>query len=111
MLPSASALLAAAAFGLPAAGISAAQASPQSMGREVYEAVCIACHAAENVMVAAPKLGERKEWQARQARAGGLDGLVRNAAAGVGAMPPKGGREELSDSQLKAAIGYMMRAH
>lgn len=52
------------------------------LGREVYETVCIACHASENVMVSSPKLGDRKEWQERMARAGGLDGLVRNAMRG-----------------------------
>jgi cytochrome c5 len=99
-----------AAFGLLAACAGPAQASSQSTGREVYESVCIACHAAENVMVSSPKLGERKEWQSRMARAGGLDGLARNAAQGVGAMPAKGGRVELSEAQLKAAIRYMMQA-
>ena len=51
-----------------------------------------------------------EEWQARTARAGGLDGLVRNAVQGVGAMPARGGRNTLSDAQLKAAIRYMMQA-
>ena len=100
-----------AALGLLAAGAAAAApASSAAPGREVYEAVCIACHAAENVMVSSPKFGERKEWQARMARAGGLDGLVRNAVQGVGAMPARGGNETLSESQLKAAIRYMMQA-
>ena len=80
------------------------------LGRDVYESVCIACHAAENVMVSSPKLGDRREWQERMARAGGLDDLLRNAVQGVGAMPPRGGRPELDAGQLKAAIRYMMQA-
>lgn len=96
---------------LAACGLLASCAAPaQPAGREVYESVCIACHAVENVMVSAPKLGERKAWQARSERAGGIEGLVRNAAQGYGAMPPKGGREELSEAQLKAAIRYMQQA-
>ncbi|MTW11298.1 hypothetical protein GM658_11905 [Pseudoduganella eburnea] len=96
---------------LAACGLLAAGASPaQTTGREVYEAVCIACHAAENVMVSSPKLGEGKEWQQRMERAGGLDGLVRNAMQGVGAMPARGGKPELDAAQLKAAIRYMMQA-
>ena len=79
-------------------------------GREVYESVCIACHAAENVMVSSPKLGDSKEWQGRMVRAGGLDGLLRNAVQGVGAMPPRGGKPELDAEELKAAIRYMMQA-
>ena len=61
-------------------------------------------------MVSAPKLGDRKDWQRRLERAGGLDALARNAAQGVGAMPPRGGAPELSEAQLKAAIRYMMQA-
>lgn len=96
---------------LAACGLLASFAAPaQQPGRVVYESVCIACHAPENVMVSAPKLGARKEWQERMARAGGLDGLLRNAAQGVGAMPARGGRAELDDAQLKAAIRYMMQA-
>lgn len=101
-----------AALGLLAASGGTAAATPQTAapGREVYEAVCIACHAAENVMVSSPKFGDRKEWQARMTRAGGLDGLLRNAVQGVGAMPARGGNDTLSDAQLKAAIRYMTQA-
>ncbi|WP_342117737.1 c-type cytochrome [Pseudoduganella sp. OTU4001] len=96
---------------LAACGLLASTAVPaQQPGRTVYESVCIACHAVENVMVSAPKLGARKEWQERMQRAGGLDGLVRNAAKGVGAMPARGGQADLDDAQLKAAIRYMMQA-
>ena len=92
------------------ASLPAAAQSQGRPGREVYEAVCIACHAAENVMVSSPKLGDRREWQERMARAGGPDGLLRNAVQGVGAMPPRGGKPELDAEQLKAAIRYMMLA-
>ncbi len=96
---------------LAACGLLAASAADaQSTGREVYESVCIACHAAENVMVSSPKLGERKEWRQRMERAGGIDGLVRNAMQGVGAMPARGGKPGLDAAQLKAAIRYMMQA-
>ncbi len=92
------------------AGLPALAQSQGQRGRDVYESVCIACHAAENVMVSSPKLGDSKEWQVRMARAGGLDGLVRNAVQGVGAMPARGGKPELDAEQLKAAIRYMMQA-
>jgi cytochrome c5 len=100
----ATALLAACAL------LAASAVRAQGTGRQVVESVCIACHAAENVMVSSPKLGDRKEWQARMARAGGLDGLVRNALQGTGAMPARGGKPELDAEQLKAAIRYMMQA-
>ena len=92
------------------ASLPARAQSQGRLGREVYESVCIACHAAGNVMVSSPKLGDSKEWQQRMARAGGLDGLVRNAVQGVGAMPARGGKPELDAGQLKAAIRYMMQA-
>lgn len=98
-----------AACGLLASLPALAQSQGQ-LGREVYESVCIACHASENVMVSSPKLGDRKEWQQRMARAGSLDGLVRNAVQGVGAMPARGGKPKLDAGQLKAAIRYMMQA-
>lgn len=92
------------------ASLPALAQSQGRLGRNTYESVCIACHATENVMVSSPKLGDRKEWQERMARAGGLDGLVRNAVQGVGAMPARGGKPELDAEQLKAAIRYMMQA-
>ena len=95
---------------LAACGLLASAAAPaQQPGRALYESVCSACHAVENVMVSAPKLGARKDWQQRLQRAGGLDDLVRNAANGVGAMPARGGRDDLDEAQLKAAIRYMMQ--
>jgi cytochrome c5 len=77
-------------------------------GKAVYQAVCIACHAPENVMVSAPKAGDVAEWARRAARApGGIDMLTDNAVNGVGAMPPKGGAAELTRTQVRDAIEFM----
>ena len=38
-----------------------------------------------------------------------IDGLVKSAITGKGAMPPRGGGAGLSDEQLKAAIEFMMQ--
>ena len=65
-------------------------------GKAVYQAICIACHAPENVMVSAPKAGDVAEWARRAARRpGGSDMLTDNAVDGFGAMPPTGGGPEL----------------
>ena len=84
-------------------------ASAADTGRDVYQAVCMACHAAENVMVSSPKQGDAKEWQRRLSRAGSLGALADNAVNGYEAMPPKGGHTELTRSQIEAAIRFMMQ--
>lgn len=77
-------------------------------GKAVYQAVCIACHAPENVMVSAPKAGDVAEWARRAARgAGGIDMLTDNAINGFGAMPPKGGAAALTPAQIRDAIEFM----
>lgn len=77
-------------------------------GRKVYQAVCIACHAPENVMVSAPKAGDAAEWARRASRGtGGIDMLADNAVKGFGAMPPKGGAAALTRAQVADAIEFM----
>lgn len=77
-------------------------------GKAVYQAVCIACHAPENVMVSAPKAGAATEWERRAARSpGGIDMLTDNAVSGFGAMPPKGGDAGLTRAQIRDAIEFM----
>ena len=79
-------------------------------GKAVYQDVCMACHAAENVMVAAPKLADAAEWQRRLSRAArGIDTLTEHAVQGFGAMPPKGGRDSLTASEIRSAIAFMMK--
>jgi cytochrome c5 len=87
----------------------AALASPALTGKAVYERVCSACHAAQNVMVASPKIGDKAEWGRRLGAAGGrIDTLTEHAVDGVGAMPPKGGAAHLSRAEVQSAIAYMM---
>ena len=71
-------------------------------GKMIYDAVCMACHATG--VADAPKL-EAAAWTDRMA--GGVDALVTSSINGKGAMPPRGGRADLSDAQLKATIEYM----
>jgi len=87
----------------------AADAPSIKSGRAVYEAVCSACHAVDNVMVAAPKAGDVAEWRRRLGQAPqGIVTLTDHALDGVGAMPPKGGRDELTRDEIRNAIAYMM---
>jgi cytochrome c5 len=72
-------------------------------GQEVVTAVCGACHLTG--AAGAPKIGDKAAWAPRIKE--GLDGLVKTALAGKGAMPPKGGSPDLSDFEITRAIVYM----
>ena len=82
----------------------ASQGQPpaSSIGRNVYENVCAACHAPHNVMVSSPKAGDIAEWTRRLAK--GLDQTTDNAVNEVGAMPPKGGASQLAREETREAI-------
>ncbi len=71
-------------------------------GKKIYDNVCTACHSSG--AAGAPKL-EAAAWTDRMA--GGIDALVTSAINGKGAMPPRGGRADLSDEQVKATVEFM----
>lgn len=82
----------------------AAAAQDKNAGKAVYDSTCSVCHAAG--VVGAPKPGDVAAWGPRAK--GGLDALVKSAIAGTTkGMPPRGGRPDLTDAQLRAAIEYM----
>ena len=69
-----------------------------------YRTACMACHASG--AAGAPKTGDKAAWKARIAA--GMDTMVTNAIKGKGAMPPKGGRADLTDAQIKSVVKYMV---
>lgn len=73
-------------------------------GAEIYSSVCKVCHA--QGINGAPVYGNNKMWSKRTDK--GLDALVQNASNGFGLMPAKGGRTELTEDQIRAAIKYML---
>ncbi len=77
-------------------------------GKQIYDMVCFACHA--QGIAGSPKLGDKAAWAPRIAQ--GMDILVSHAVNGfqgsTGVMPPKGGRMDLSDDDVKAAVSYMV---
>jgi cytochrome c5 len=86
-----------------------AEAAPVVMtGPQVYNAACIACHGGG--VAGAPKTGDKDAWSARIAA--GMDTLNSNAINGIqgaaGYMPPKGGRADLSDEEIIAAVEYLV---
>ena len=90
----------------PAPVQAAGATSGKPDGRKVYEATCIACHAAG--VANAPKFGDKKAWAPHLAH--GADELYQTALKGKGAMPPKGGNLTLSEGEVKAAVDYMLSA-
>lgn len=54
-----------------------------------------------------PKLGNKADWKARIAK--GMPALVESAIKGTAkGMPPKGGRANLTDAQIKSIVKYMV---
>lgn len=78
-------------------------------GPQVYNAVCIACHAPPGVG-GAPALGDSDAWAARIVQ--GMDTLIDHALHGftgnTGVMPRKGERLDLSDEEIIGAVEYMV---
>jgi len=71
-------------------------------GKAIYDKSCAGCHSAMS-----PKLtGEKANWEPRLKQ--GNDVLVASVIKGKGAMPPKGGNASLADTDVKAAVEYMV---
>ena len=77
-------------------------------GAAIYQQACVACHATG--VAGAPKLGDKAAWAPRIAQ--GIEVLQQHAINGyqgsTGVMPAKGGRADLSDDAVKAAVEYMV---
>ncbi len=72
-------------------------------GEEVYTNACAACHASG--LAGAPRPGS--DDMALRAEKG-MDALLQTALNGLNAMPARGGRPDLSDEEIKAAIDFML---
>jgi cytochrome c5 len=81
----------------------AAAAGPVD-GKAIYEQACFACHGTG--AAGAPKLGDSGAWSARIGQ--GMDTLNDHALNGFKGMPPRGGRADLDDDSVKAAVKYMV---
>lgn len=83
----------------------AAKADPAVKGKEIYDSICMACHATG--AAGAPKFGDKAAWAPRLKD--GVDAAIKIAIAGKGAMPPKGGYSG-SDDEFRAAAQYIINA-
>jgi cytochrome c5 len=90
-----------------AGSASGGPAAPKS-GDETFQQVCSACHGAG--IAGAPKAGDKAAWGPRVAK--GKEVLYDHALKGFtgssGVMPAKGGRADLSDDLVKAAVDHMV---
>lgn len=85
-------------------------------GQQTYESACAVCH--DGGASGAPRVGEPDpEWTERDDRwperiAQGVDVLYDHALNGLegedGIMPARGGRRDLDDASVKAAVDYML---
>ncbi len=77
-------------------------------GPQVYNSACLACHGAG--IGGAPKIGDAALWAPRIAQGREIiDAHVLEGYQGAdGYMPPKGGRIDLSDEEIIAAVDYML---
>lgn len=92
------------------AGVTSAPAAQQVAaadlsGEQVYQQVCASCHAAG--VLNAPKPGDAAAWEPRLAK--GIDAMYTSAINGIGAMPAKGGRADMSDNAIKAAVDHLVK--
>jgi cytochrome c5 len=73
-------------------------------GEQLWEDVCLGCH--DTGMMDAP-LGGSGEFKDRLAKKG-MDKLVENAMKGINDMPVKGSCTDCSESEIRAAIKFMI---
>jgi cytochrome c5 len=92
----------------PAVEAVPAPAAAKLTGEQVYNAACFACHGTG--AGGAPKMGDAAAWKARVAQ--GKATLNKHAVEGfqgsAGYMPPKGGRVDLSDDEIIAAVDFIV---
>lgn len=73
-------------------------------GEQIVNAQCVKCH--EAGVDGAPRIGDLAAWAPRFAR--GIDVVIRSAINGHGAMHPRGGMADLTDSEMRVAALYML---
>lgn len=92
---------------MPAGSVTMGDGTPvgQRAGEQIFNKICIQCHAADGNIPNAPRITNNGEWAPRIAK--GFETLFNNALNGFNAMPAKGGQADLTDDELKRAIAYM----
>jgi len=79
-------------------------------GEKTYDNACKVCHGSG--IAGSPKFGDNDAWSARieQGLSVMVDHAIKGFAGATGIMPPKGGRVDLSDTQVEEAVSYMVES-
>jgi cytochrome c len=77
-----------------------------SKGEKLYDASCKLCHATDSM--GAPAVGDASAWKTVMEK--GMDKVLANSINGTGGMPPKGGNMDLSETDMKEILEYMLGA-
>ncbi|UCG77761.1 MAG: cytochrome c5 family protein, partial [Nitrospirota bacterium] len=77
-------------------------------GKAVYDKVCFVCH--KTGISGSPKLGDKDAWVSRidQGKAVLYEHSIKGFKGRSGFMPARGGRPDLSDDEIKAAVDYIV---
>jgi cytochrome c5 len=90
-------------FKEPTAG--AKIASGDRTPEQIARSACLKCHEAGEQ--GAPKLSDTSAWTQRISK--GLDAVTKTVIRGHGKMPARGGVADLTDTELKSVIAYMLK--
>lgn len=91
--------------GLPTTPAVQQTAVKKNVGQAIYDQYCIVCH--RDGLAGAPKFRDTVDWKLRLAKQN-IDSLLSSVLKGLNAMPAKGTCQECSETDLKAAIKYMV---
>ncbi len=89
------------------ASFAVAADTPAGTGQKVYEQSCKGCHGGGigGWFSGAPKTGDKELWAPLIEK--GLPALFQSTLKGVGKMEPKGGCEDCTEDEIRAAVEYM----
>jgi len=77
-----------------------------SKAETLYNESCKLCHATDKM--GAPAITDADAWH--EVTAKGMDEVLHNAINGIGGMPPKGGNEDLTPSEVKLIVEFMVNS-
>jgi len=82
--------------------------SSANQGQRIYKESCKACHSGGigGWFSGAPKTGAKKVWAPLIAK--GIPALLESSLKGIGDMKPRGDCEACTDSDIAAAVEYMV---